>query len=73
MIKNHQLSWQGDDLQALVPDAVWAEYVFLCVTADNIVAGSVLIHHIEENFLDARALFIDDIIQRINQVINPLS
>ena len=46
--------------------------MFLCMAADDIIAGSVLVHHIEEHFLDARALLIDGIIKRINQVVHTL-
>ena len=44
--------------------------VFSGVTTDDVVAGHVLIHHLQEDFLDARALFVDGIVQRIYQVVN---
>lgn len=55
----HKFSWKGYNLQALKPDAGRTFNVFLSMAADNVVAGSILIHHIKENLLDTRTLLID--------------
>ena len=43
--------------------------MFLRVAADEIVAGSIFIHHIKKYLFDARALLVDGVIERINQMI----
>ena len=42
------------------------------MAADNVVAGRVLVHHLKEYLLDTRALFIDGIVKRIDQMIHAL-
>ena len=44
---------EGDDFQTLVPDAVRACQPFLHMTADDVVAGGIGIHHVGKDFLDA--------------------
>ena len=40
--------------------------MLLCMSADNVIIGGVLVHHIEENALDTRALLVDGIVQWIH-------
>ena len=62
LLPNHQFSWEGDDFQAFVPDAAGAKDMLLGVTADEVVTGTILIHHTEEHLLDAGTLLIDGIV-----------
>ena len=47
--------------------------MLLRVTADDVIAGRVFIHHAKEHFLDTRAFLVDGIIQRVNQMIHTLN
>ena len=44
--------------------------MLLGMTADDVIAGSIFIHHAKKHFLDTGTFLIDGIIQRINQVIH---
>ena len=72
MFINHQFSWQGDDLQALIPDAGGTCDVALGVAANDVVARGIFVHHVEENLLDTRAFLIDGIVERIHEMIHAL-
>ena len=47
--------------------------MLLRVTADDVIAGRVFIHHAKEHFLDTRAFLVDGIIQRVDQVFHTLN
>ena len=69
----HQLPRQGDNFQSFIPDAAGACEMLLRVTADDVIAGRVFIHHAKEHFLDTRAFLVDGIIQRVDQVFHTLN
>ena len=46
--------------------------MLLRVAADEVITGTILVHHTEEHFFDAGTLLIDGVIQRINQMIHTL-
>ena len=71
-LPNHQFPREGDDFQAFVPDAARALDMLQSVTADEVITGAILVHHTEEQLLDAGTLLIDGVIQRINQMIHTL-
>ena len=70
---DHQVAREGDDFQAFVPDAGRADDVFLGVAADDVIAGSVLVHHFEEHLLDARTLLVDGVVERIHEMVHALN
>ena len=71
-LKHYQMPRQGDDLQALVPDAGGAGDMFLGVAADDVVVSGILVHHAEEHLLDARAFLVDGVVKGIHQVVDTL-
>ena len=42
------------------------------MTAYDVVASSILVHHVEQYLLYARALFVDGIVERVNQMVHTL-
>ncbi len=40
------------------------------MSADDVITGRVFVHHIEKHLFDARALFVDGIVERIHQTVD---
>lgn len=59
---DHQVPWQGDDLQATKPAAWRRRGDALRLAANDVVAGRIVVHEGCEGRLDARALLVDGIV-----------
>ena len=62
------MAGQGDDLQALEPEAGGTGDGAGGVAADDVVAGGILVHQREEGVLYARALLVDGVVERVDKV-----
>ena len=71
-LENHQLAWQGDDLEAFVPDAGGADDALLGVATDDVIVGCVFVHHAQEHLFDTRTFLINGIVEGIDQVVDTL-